>query len=123
MEERCKTAKIEIVTRQSFLTDPTEAVRNLKRQDARIVVGLFYVVAARRVLCEIFKQKLYGKAYVWFFIGWYEDNWYELGLEQEGINCTREEMKMAAEGHLTTEAVMWNQDNRKTISGMVKILK
>lgn len=123
LEERCKIAKIEIVTRQSFLTDPTEAVRNLKRQDARIVVGLFYVVAARRVLCEIFKQKLYGKAYVWFFIGWYEDNWYELGLEQEGINCTREEMKMAAEGHLTTEAVMWNQDNRKTISGMVKRFK
>lgn len=145
LEERCKTAKIEIVTRQSFLTDPTEAVRNLKRQDARIVVGLFYVVAARRVLCEIYKQKLYGKAYVWFFIGkqmirkkqkqkiinsssfkfplcflgWYEDNWFELGLEQEGINCTREEMKQAAENHLTTEAVMWNQDNRKTISGMV----
>ncbi|CAL8112896.1 unnamed protein product [Orchesella dallaii] len=120
LEERCKVAKIEIVTRQSFLTDPTEAVRNLKRQDARIVVGLFYVVAARRVLCEIFKQKLYGKAYVWFFIGWYEDKWYEFGLEDEGINCTKEEMRQAAEGHLTTEAVMWNQDNRTTISGMTE---
>ncbi|ODN02817.1 Gamma-aminobutyric acid type B receptor subunit 1 [Orchesella cincta] len=120
LEERCKAAKIEIVTRQSFLTDPTEAVRNLKRQDARIVVGLFYVVAARRVLCEIYRQQLYGKKYVWFFIGWYEDNWYEMQLEQEGINCTREQMKMAAEGHLTTEAVMWNQDNGTTISGMTK---
>jgi len=69
LEERCKEEKIEIVTRQSFLTDPAEAVRNLKRQDARIVVGLFYVDAARRVLCEIYRQQLYGKAYVWFFIG------------------------------------------------------
>jgi len=69
LEERCKQEQIEIVTRQSFLTDPTEAVRNLKRQDARIVVGLFYVVAARRVLCEIYRQKLFGKSYVWFFIG------------------------------------------------------
>lgn len=69
LETRCKEAGIEIVTRQSFLSDPTDAVRNLRRQDARIIVGLFYVVAARRVLCEMYKQQLYGRAYVWFFIG------------------------------------------------------
>lgn len=27
-------------------------------------------------------------------------------------------MREAAEGHLTTEALMWNQNNQKTISGM-----
>ncbi|XP_055682900.1 gamma-aminobutyric acid type B receptor subunit 1 [Lutzomyia longipalpis] len=118
LENRCKEAGIEIVTRQSFLSDPTDAVRNLRRQDARIIVGLFYVVAARRVLCEMYKQQLYGRAYVWFFIGWYEDNWYEGNLENENISCTKEQMKLAAEGHLTTEALMWNQNNRKTISGM-----
>ena len=69
LENRCKEGGIEIVTRQSFLSDPTDAVRNLRRQDARIIVGLFYVVAARRVLCEMYKQQLYGRAYVWFFIG------------------------------------------------------
>lgn len=69
LEARCKESGIEIVTRQSFLSDPTDAVRNLRRQDARIIVGLFYVVAARRVLCEIYRQQLYGKPYVWFFIG------------------------------------------------------
>lgn len=69
LEERCMEAGIEIVTRQSFLSDPTDAVRNLRRQDARIIVGLFYVVAARRVLCEMYKQQLYGRAHVWFFIG------------------------------------------------------
>lgn len=72
LENRCKEAEIEIVTRQSFLSDPTDAVRNLRRQDARIIVGLFYVVAARRVLCEMYKQQLYGRAYVWFFIGEYK---------------------------------------------------
>ena len=69
LENRCKEAGIEIVTRQSFLSDPTDAVRNLRRQDARIIVGLFYVVAARRVLCELYRQNLYGDAYVFFFIG------------------------------------------------------
>ncbi|KAL9705410.1 hypothetical protein quinque_008928 [Culex quinquefasciatus] len=50
LETRCKEAGIEIVTRQSFLSDPTDArcARNLRRQDARIIVGLFYVVAAMR---------------------------------------------------------------------------
>lgn len=77
LETRCKDAGIEIVTRQSFLSDPTDAVRNLRRQDARIIVGLFYVVAARRVLCEMYKQQLYGRAYVWFFIGKYRwTSWY-----------------------------------------------
>ncbi|XP_055601301.1 gamma-aminobutyric acid type B receptor subunit 1 [Uranotaenia lowii] len=118
LETRCKDAGIEIVTRQSFLSDPTDAVRNLRRQDARIIVGLFYVVAARRVLCEMYKQQIYGRAYVWFFIGWYEDNWYEVNLKNENISCTKEQMRMAAQGHLTTEALMWNQNNQKTISGM-----
>ncbi|XP_076653865.1 gamma-aminobutyric acid type B receptor subunit 1 isoform X2 [Halictus rubicundus] len=118
LESRCKEAGIEIVTRQSFLSDPSDAVRNLRRQDARIIVGLFYVVAARRVLCELYHQNLYGKTYVWFFIGWYEDNWFEVNLDKEGIPCTKEQMQMAAEGHLTTEALMWNQNNDTTISGM-----
>ncbi|XP_012349210.1 gamma-aminobutyric acid type B receptor subunit 1 isoform X3 [Apis florea] len=118
LEARCKEAGIEIVTRQSFLSDPSDAVRNLRRQDARIIVGLFYVVAARRVLCELYHQNLYGKSYVWFFIGWYEDNWYEVNLHEEGITCTKDQMRLAAEGHLTTEALMWNQNNDTTISGM-----
>ncbi|CAH2100072.1 unnamed protein product [Euphydryas editha] len=71
LEAHCKKSGIEIVTRQSFLSDPSDAVRNLRRQDARVIVGLFYVVAARRVLCEVYKHKLYGKSYVWFFIGKY----------------------------------------------------
>jgi gamma-aminobutyric acid type B receptor len=108
------------VTRQSFLTDPTDAIRNLRRQDARIIVGLFYVIAARRVLCEIYLQSLYGKSYTWFLIGWYEDNWYQINLAEEGLKCTAEQMKIAAEGHMTTEALMWNQDNSTTISGMVR---
>lgn len=69
LEIECKKSEIEIITRQSFLNDPGDAVKNLKRQDARIVVGLFYVSAARRVLCEIYKNDLYGRGHVWFFIG------------------------------------------------------
>lgn len=86
LENRCKDAGIEIVTRQSFLSDPTDAVRNLRRQDARIIVGLFYVVAARRVLCEMYKQQIYGRSYVWFFIG--EFGFSDLRSTYEEIHCT-----------------------------------
>ena len=54
---------------------------------------------------------MFGKKYVWFFIGWYEDDWFhnEKYLEAEKIDCTAGEMREAAEGHFTTEAQMWNQ--------------
>lgn len=51
-------------------------------------------------------------------LGWYEDNWFEVNLKSENISCTAAQMREAAEGHLTTEALMWNQNNQKTISGM-----
>jgi len=61
---------------------------------------------------------LYLKCIQLFSLGWYEDNWYEVNLKAEGITCTVEQMRIAAEGHLTTEALMWNQNNQTTISGM-----
>jgi hypothetical protein len=55
-----------------------------------------------------------------YVLGWYEDNWFEVNLEKEEVGCTKEEMRTAAEGHLTTEAVMWNQNKHQpTISGKV----
>ena len=44
---------MEIVIRQSFLTEPDSAVQNLKEQDARIIVGVFYENMARKVFCEV----------------------------------------------------------------------
>lgn len=61
------------------------------------------------------------KQFLLFFIeGWYEDNWFEVNLQKEGVECTAAEMRQAAEGHLTTEALMWNQNNQTTISGKVR---
>lgn len=116
LEERVKAAGIEVAVRQNFLTDPTNAVRNLKRQDARIIVGVFYEDMARRVFCQAYKEKLYGKKYVWFIIGWYPNNWYK--VVDPSINCTSEQLKEALEGHITTEAVILHQENTKTDTNM-----
>ena len=66
LEARTKLAGIDISTRQSFLRDPKAAVANLKRQDARIIVGLFYAKAARKVLCEAYKQVRSHTKYITF---------------------------------------------------------
>uniref|UniRef100_A0A672MBK3 Gamma-aminobutyric acid type B receptor subunit 1 n=1 Tax=Sinocyclocheilus grahami TaxID=75366 RepID=A0A672MBK3_SINGR len=116
LEERVKEAGIEISVRQSFLTDPAVAVKNLKRQDARIIVGLFYETEARKVFCEVFKEKLYGKKYVWFLIGWYADNWFK--IKDPAINCTVENMTEAVEGHVTTEIVMLNPETVRGASNL-----
>ncbi|XP_064876242.1 gamma-aminobutyric acid type B receptor subunit 1-like [Oncorhynchus nerka] len=116
LEARTKEAGIEISVRQSFLTDPAPAVKNLKRQDARIIVGLFYETEARKVFCEVFKEKLYGKKYVWFLIGWYADNWFK--IKDPSINCTVEQMTEAVEGHVTTEIVMLNPETVRGASNL-----
>ncbi|XP_052221430.1 gamma-aminobutyric acid type B receptor subunit 1-like isoform X3 [Dreissena polymorpha] len=116
LEERVKAAGIEVAVRQNFLTDPTNAVRNLKRQDARIIVGVFYEDMARRVFCQAYKEKLYGRKYVWFIIGWYPDNWYK--VEDPSVNCTADQLREALEGHITTEAVILHQENTVTFSNM-----
>ena len=94
LEKEAKKQDIEIVNRQIFKDNPEAVVRNLKHQDARIIVGLFYAKTARKVLCEIYKNKMFGAKYVWFFIGWYEDDWFmdKEYLVDEGIECTQDQM-------------------------------
>lgn len=114
LEQRCRKENIQVLTRVSFVRQPADAMDNLKRADPRIIVGMFYKQQARRVMCEAYKRGLYGEKYVWFLIGWYEDDWW---TEVKDLDCTYDEMKMAVEGHITTEGLVLNQDNRRTISG------
>lgn len=68
-------------------------------------------------LLQVFKEKLYGKKYVWFLIGWYADNWFK--IKDPAINCTVENMAEAVEGHVTTEIVMLNPETVRGVSNMV----
>ncbi|CAK9302690.1 unnamed protein product [Gordionus sp. m RMFG-2023] len=116
LEHRLKMAGMEVMTRQSFISDPVDAVKNLKRQDARIIVGIFYDNYAQQVFCEVYKHKLYGKKYVWFILGWYADNWFEDA--EKNTNCTTEQLVLALNNHFTIESLMLNQDDTVTVSGM-----
>ena len=67
----------------------------------------------------MYKERLFGKKYVWFLIGWYADNWFK--IYDPSINCTVDEMTEAVEGHITTEIVMLNPANTRSISNMVRL--
>lgn len=72
------------------------------------------------ILCiQVYKERLFGKKYVWFLIGWYADNWFK--TYDPSINCTVDEMTQAVEGHITTEIVMLNPANTRSISNMVRV--
>ncbi|NIG59595.1 gamma-aminobutyric acid type B receptor subunit 1 [Pontoporia blainvillei] len=68
------------------------------------------------VFTSVYKERLFGKKYVWFLIGWYADNWFK--IYDPSINCTVDEMTEAVEGHITTEIVMLNPANTRSISNM-----
>ncbi|KAL1243458.1 Gamma-aminobutyric acid type B receptor subunit [Trichinella spiralis] len=91
LEESCEINNIKVLSVQSFFGDPAAAVRSLKRQDARIFVGLFYEKEAH--------------------------DWY-IPLSGEMLNCTADQMKLATQYHFTTEALMHSQDNKPGVSGM-----
>uniref|UniRef100_UPI00358FBB37 gamma-aminobutyric acid type B receptor subunit 1 isoform X2 n=1 Tax=Myxine glutinosa TaxID=7769 RepID=UPI00358FBB37 len=92
LEQQVRAAGIEISVRQSFLSNPAIAVKNLK----------------------VYNEHLYGKKYVWFIIGWYADNWF---LKPDAsINCTAEQMAEAVEGQITTEILMKDLSNTRGVS-------
>uniref|UniRef100_A0A4W6D5L5 Gamma-aminobutyric acid type B receptor subunit 1 n=1 Tax=Lates calcarifer TaxID=8187 RepID=A0A4W6D5L5_LATCA len=68
------------------------------------------------VFTSVYKEKLYGKKYVWFLIGWYADNWFK--IKDPSINCTVEQMTEAVEGHVTTEIVMLNPETVRGASNL-----
>jgi len=73
---------------------------------------------------QAYKQRMYGKRYVWIIIGWYEDKWWEKGLDEEHITCNAREMGEAVEGYLATDHMKLNEDEitskEKTVSGWVR---
>lgn len=109
LEKEAKKFDIEILVRQTFTDDPIDAVKNLKKQDARIIVGVFYEDDARKVFCQAYKEGMIFPKYIWMIIGWYSENWYLEGDENE-VKCNKTEMKMAVYGHLTTEVQMFTND-------------
>ncbi|KAJ8045808.1 Gamma-aminobutyric acid type B receptor subunit 2 [Holothuria leucospilota] len=70
----------------------------LKERDIRIFIVGTYENAARSLFCQVYKNQLYGKGYVWILPGWYAPQWWQNGDPDGG--CTKDEMQIAVEESL-----------------------
>lgn len=60
---------------------------------------------------------MYGAKYVWLLVGWYMRDWWL--VEDDGIDCTPEELTEAVEGYFAVDSMDTNVDDRMSVSGLV----
>ncbi|XP_071791804.1 gamma-aminobutyric acid type B receptor subunit 1-like [Asterias amurensis] len=113
-----KAANITTISSEIFSEDPKNQIRNLKSQDAKIIISNMYEDKARRVFCEAYKQKLTGPDYVWIIIGWYKTKWWQ--EEDPKVSCTLDEMQRAVAGaqYFATESLQLSTSPEPTIAGI-----
>ncbi|CAG2254551.1 GABBR [Mytilus edulis] len=133
-------ANIEVLKVESFLDDPSSAVENIKKLDARIIVGFFNETMARKIFCSVtetvlvyhcpliksytkiafylqaFQQNMYGKKYQWILVGGYSKKWFS--TKDISVPCRKHEVLQAAEGYLMMESLILTHSNERTASGL-----
>ncbi|XP_072022904.1 gamma-aminobutyric acid type B receptor subunit 1-like [Amphiura filiformis] len=109
MHDLLKEANITLVTSESFFTNPRNQIENIKRKDAKIIIGNMFEDTARKVFCEAYKEGITGKGYVWMMLGWYEHKFWEKSKHAEDIiDCTAKEMEQAVDGYIGTTGTLLN---------------
>ena len=118
---------------------------DLKERGAKIIIGEFYMNAARHIMCEAYKAKMTQKqGFVWFLPGWFEKDWYDIdslakdkrrrqtgkqkelygtinmfGKTQVGElpSCSTKEMVEALNGHFSLVHAHFGPDTNKVVGG------
>ncbi|XP_072016480.1 gamma-aminobutyric acid type B receptor subunit 2-like [Amphiura filiformis] len=116
---RLHEANMTILTSETFASDdPSHQIQNLKAVDARIITVNMYATKARRFLCEAYKNNMVGDGYMWMFVGWYAQKWWE---EQDNfVDCTLEEMRKAARSsyYISTESLQLSTSSELTVANI-----
>ncbi|XP_036364248.1 uncharacterized protein LOC115218300 [Octopus sinensis] len=89
-------------TTEVFLTDVAAKLGNLKVNDARIIIGGFRENAARKVICEAYRLKLYGRRHVWMLNGGYTPEWWRA---KNDTNCSEDQLTEALQGYFTVASI------------------
>ncbi|XP_068698706.1 gamma-aminobutyric acid type B receptor subunit 2-like isoform X2 [Montipora foliosa] len=108
-----EAANITIIAAESFKNDPASSVKYLlKDRDARIIIGLMYEDMFRKAMCTAYREKLYGKKYVWLTVGWYNEDWWRKG----DVECSAEQLIEAAANLIETYPLPLSTSKEPTIS-------
>ncbi|XP_072039548.1 gamma-aminobutyric acid type B receptor subunit 2-like [Amphiura filiformis] len=114
---QAKANGIDVVVSESFENDPTIHIANIKRQNARIIIGNFWEQDAIKVMCAAYKEGLYGRKYVWILPGWFPQKWWH--ADNDKVNCSITELDKVVEGYLAAELLaLAGGDSTTRVSNM-----
>ncbi|XP_031556783.1 gamma-aminobutyric acid type B receptor subunit 2-like isoform X2 [Actinia tenebrosa] len=101
------------LTTEAFVDDAKQQISKIKEEDARIIYGMFYENQARLVLCEAYRQGIYGSEYLWFLPGWFSIDWWT--KVEESVPCTPAQIKKAAGNYLSTIEGLISKNSRQIL--------
>nr|QAB04952.1 GABAB-R1-d [Nematostella vectensis] len=108
---------ISVVSPETFSKEPRRHLEAIKDQDARIIIGMFYEDAARRVFCEAYKLGMYGSQYVWILLDWADNHQWWLTPDDD-VDCTADQMASAVTGYFSIDSVNLERTDKPGISGL-----
>ncbi|XP_055937587.1 gamma-aminobutyric acid type B receptor subunit 2-like isoform X1 [Argiope bruennichi] len=110
------SAQIMIAETQGLVEELQYELIKLKNKDVRIILGNFDEEWARRIFCEAYRLKMYGRKYQWIIVGMYQERWWE--VRDQNSSCTPWELTQAMEGHIATDVLPLSSSENITVSGL-----
>ncbi|EDV25068.1 uncharacterized protein TRIADDRAFT_56611 [Trichoplax adhaerens] len=111
-----KSKNITDVYAEGVLDQFAVVIGNLKAKDMRIIYAIGQAPVILHVLCEAYKQKLYGPKYVWILVGWYPNDWWEVEM-QPHTKCTPDQIYQVIQNYFYVYRSYPQTSTEPTISG------
>ena len=87
-----------------------------QRVDARIIMAGVYMNPGLLMLCEAYKEGLYGENIVWIFMNWVDTDWVDRA--KNVTTCTREQILEALQQSFFTGPTFVNPSKEPGIAGI-----
>ncbi|KAI8792090.1 gamma-aminobutyric acid type B receptor subunit 2 [Biomphalaria glabrata] len=116
MKQELILADIEVVSTQMFTTNPEICADNLKKNDARIIIGSMYEDKAKMLLCAIYnntpeaeRPNAWYKKIVWLLPSMFFKHWMDVG--GSGISCTPDQIQEVLGNYFTIGSQTLTKDS------------
>ncbi|KAL7887093.1 hypothetical protein AOLI_G00048140 [Acnodon oligacanthus] len=114
LAEHLKQAGVELVEAQWFSGDPCAAIKTLKENDVRIIIGQFDEFSAAKVFCCVYHLDMFGLKYQWILSGWSETSWW---THTGTSSCSAQSVLSAMEGAVSVDFETLSSQHIRGVSG------
>ncbi|XP_043236626.1 receptor-type guanylate cyclase gcy-5-like isoform X2 [Amphibalanus amphitrite] len=105
LHDMLQESGVTFVSNRKFPSDTinmTPYLKDLREQNARIIIADMYQVAARAIMCEAYHQNMTAKeGYLWFLPEWFSGGWFNTpAFSGNNKRCSIDQIMQALDGHL-----------------------